>query len=30
VLTAAGVDPGLRGEALTIGQFAAIAANRGG
>jgi 16S rRNA (adenine1518-N6/adenine1519-N6)-dimethyltransferase len=26
VLVAAGVDPGLRGEALTIGQFAAIAA----
>ena len=25
VLTAAGVDPGLRGEALTIEQFAAIA-----
>jgi len=33
VLAAAGVDPGLRGEALTIGQFAAIAnaaANRDG
>jgi 16S rRNA (adenine1518-N6/adenine1519-N6)-dimethyltransferase len=26
VLTAAGVDPGARGESLTVGQFAAIAA----
>lgn len=29
VLRAAGVDPGLRGERLTIGQFAAIAAHHG-
>jgi 16S rRNA (adenine1518-N6/adenine1519-N6)-dimethyltransferase len=27
VLTAAGVDPGARGEALTVEQFAAIAAS---
>ncbi len=29
VLTAAGIDPGTRGEALTVAQFAAIAAARG-
>jgi 16S rRNA (adenine1518-N6/adenine1519-N6)-dimethyltransferase len=29
ILTAAGVDPGARGEALTVDQFAAIAAARG-